>query len=103
MVKIYVTTSAYTLDISVLFDVVEVVISALLGLDVLDKNNLVVDNVTKHLWNRKIANKDLFRIENVWKIKLYWKGDHLYVPISTPIQLLRTIEKLRKLHEQFAR
>ena len=62
-----------------------------LQLEVLDGNNLIVDNVTNRLWNRIIINKDPLRFEDIWKIKLIRKGDHLYVLLSTPIQLFYTM------------
>ena len=30
------------------------------------------------------------------------KGDHLYVPLSTPIQFFYTMTQLQKLHKKFA-
>ena len=95
-------TPGSTLGIPVILDVVDVEIQELLGLVVLDENNLLVDNVTNHLWSRIIANNDLLRFEHIWKIKLIRKGDHLYVPLSTSIQLFYTMEQKGKLHKQFS-
>ena len=89
-------------DIPVILDFVDVELKPLLGLEALDRSNLLVDNVTNHLWNPIITNKDPFRFEDIWKIKLVRKGDPLFVPLSTPIQLLYTMAQLRKLHKQFA-
>ena len=52
----------FTLDMPVILDIIDVEIPALLGLDVLDGNNLPVDNVIKHLWNCIIANVDPFKV-----------------------------------------
>ena len=58
-------TSGSTLYIPALRDVADVEITALLGLYILDENNIFVDNVTNHLWNRIITNKDPFRFEDI--------------------------------------
>ena len=50
-----------TLEIQVLLDFVDVLIPALLKLDVQDANNYLVENVTNHLWNRTNSNKDPLR------------------------------------------
>ena len=55
-----------------------------------------------HLWNRIIINKDTLTLEDTWKIKHIRNGDHFYVPLATPIQLLYTMAQLRNCHEQFA-
>ena len=52
--------------------------------------------------NRITTNKDPLRFEDIWKIKHTRKDDHLYVPLSTPIQLFYTMAQLGKLHKQFA-
>ena len=49
MVKLMLPTAGCTLDVPVILDTVYVEIPHLLGLDVLDGNNLVFDNVTNHL------------------------------------------------------
>ena len=85
------STPESTLDIPVMLDVVDVEIPPLLGLEVLDGNNLLVDNGTNHLWNSIITNNDPLRFEDIWKIKLIRKGEHLYISLYTPIQLLCTM------------
>ena len=102
MVELMLRTPWSTLDIPVILDVLDVEIPVLLVLDILDGNNVPVDNVTDHLWNRLITNKDPLRFENIWKIKLIRKGEHQYVLLSTPIQLFYSMEQLRKLHKKFA-
>ena len=42
-------TTGSTPDILVLFHVVDVEIPAIIGLDILDGNKILVDNVTNHL------------------------------------------------------
>ena len=49
VVELMLPTCGYKLDIPVILDVVDVEIASLLGPDVLDGNNLLVDNVTNHL------------------------------------------------------
>ena len=55
MVELLLPTPRHIQDIPILLDVVDINILALLGLDVLDENNLFVDNVTGHFWNRVIT------------------------------------------------
>ena len=76
--------------------------STLLGLEVLDGNNLLVNNLTNHLWNRIITNKDPLRFEDMWKIKFIRKGDYPCVSLSRLIQLFFTIAQLQYFHKQFA-
>ena len=84
-------TPGSTLEMPVIRDILDVEIPPLLGLDVLDRNNLLVYNVTNHLWNRIITNKNPLRFEDVCKIKLIRKRDYLTVPLSTSIQLFCTM------------
>ena len=91
MVKLMLPTLRSTIEIPFILDVVEIEIPTLLGLDVLDRNNLLVHNMTNHLWNRIITNKDPLRFDNMLKIKLIRNGQHLYVPLSTSIQLFYTL------------
>ena len=100
MVELMLPTSGSTLDIPFILDVVDVEIPPLLGLDVLEGNNLLVYNVANHLWNRIATNKDPLRFEDIWKIKLIKTVDHLYVPLSTLIQLFYTMTQLRKIHKK---
>ena len=99
MIELMLAALGCTLDIPVAVDVVDVEILPLLGFDVLDVNNVVVDNLTNHLWNRIITYKDPLRYEDMRRIKLIRKAEHLYVPLSTPIQLFYTMAQLRKLHK----
>ena len=66
MVELMLPTPGFTLDIPVILDVVEVEIPPLLGIDVLDGNKLLFDNVTSHLWSRIITNKNPLRFEDIW-------------------------------------
>ena len=91
MIGLMLPTSGSTLGISVYFDFVYVEIPELLGQDVLDGNYLLFDTVTNHLQNSIIINKDLLRFKDMWKIKIVRKGDHLYVALSTLIQLFYTL------------
>ena len=62
MVELMLPRTESTLDIPVLLDFVDVKMPALVGLDVHDCNNFFVDNVTNHLWNIIVTNKDPLRI-----------------------------------------
>ena len=64
MVELMLTTPVSALDIPVQHEFVAVEIPALLGLDVLDGNNLPYDIMTNNLWNRIITSKDSLRFED---------------------------------------
>ena len=96
MVEPLLPTPGSTLDISVILDVVDVEIPPMLGLDILDRNSLLFDHVTNHLWNCIITNKDPLRFEDIWKVKLTRMGGYLYVRLSTSIQQFDTIAQARK-------
>ena len=49
IVELMLPRAGSTLDIPLIFDVEDVDISTILGLDVLDGNNLLVDNLTNHI------------------------------------------------------
>ena len=102
MVELMFPGPGSTPEIPVILDVVDVEIPPLLVYDVQDGKTLLVGNVNNHLWSRIITNKDPLRSEDIWNIKLIRRGDHLYVPLSTPIQLFYTMARLRKLHKQFS-
>ena len=101
MVELILPATRSILDIPVILDIVDVEILPLIGFDALDGNNILVDNVRSHLWNRIITNKDPLRFEDVWKIKLIMKGEYLYISLSTSIQLFYTMEKLWMLQKLF--
>ena len=94
MVELMLLTPGSTFEIPVMLDAQDFEIPPLLGLDVLDGNSFLVDNLTNHLWNRIINNRDPLRFEDMWRIKLISKGGQLYVPLSIPIQLFSTMENL---------
>ena len=52
-------TPGSTLEIPVLFHIVDVEIPALLRLDGLEGNNPLVNNVTNHFWNSVITKKSV--------------------------------------------
>ena len=55
MVDPAIKTPDHVPRINVMLDVVDVDIPALLGLDVLDGNSLIVENVTNRLWERTVV------------------------------------------------
>ena len=103
MVELMLPTPGSTLDVPVILDFVDVKIPQSLESDVLDETNLLVDNATNHSWNRMITNRYRLRFEGIWNVKLITRGDHLYVPPFTPIQLLYIMAQLRKPHKKFPR
>ena len=68
MVQLIFPTSGYIHETPIILDFVDVEIPELLGLDFLDGNNILIDNITNHLWSRIITNKDPLIFEDVWKI-----------------------------------
>ena len=89
-------TPGTTLDVLVILDVVDVEIPALIDVYILDRSNLLVDNVAYHLWSRIITNKNPIRFEDIWKIKLVRSSENLYISLSTPIQIFYIMAQLRK-------
>ena len=51
-------TPGSALDIPVILNVVDVEMPPLLGLYVLDRNNLILDKVSNHLWNHIVTNRN---------------------------------------------
>ena len=98
MVQPMLPSPGSTFDIPVILDVIEVYIQKLVGQDDLDRNTVLGDILTSHLCSPIITNKKSLRFEDMWKIKLLRKEDHLCVPLSTSIQLLYTMIQLQKLH-----
>ena len=71
-------------------------------MDVLNGNNLIIDIITGHLWNRIIICKEPLQFYDIWKTKLVRKDKSLYMPLKAPIQSFYIVAQLRKLHEQFS-
>ena len=86
-------TPESTLDISVILDIVDAEIAPLLDLDVIEGNSLLIENVTDYPWTCIGTNTAPLKFEDIWKMKLIRKGYHLYVPLSTPTQLLCTMDE----------
>ena len=61
MTELMVPTSGSTFYIPPMLDDVDVKIPLVRELYVQDGNNLLVDNITNHLWNCNITNKDPLR------------------------------------------
>ena len=64
MIELILPTPRSVRDIPILVDVVDVDISALLGLDELDSNNFFIGNVTGHIWNRIITCKESLQFKD---------------------------------------
>ena len=73
MVELMLQTPATFCYIPILLDFVDVYIPAFLGLDALDGNNLLVDNVTGHLWNSVIISKQPLRYDYIWENEIETK------------------------------
>ena len=72
--------------ITALLSVVDLNISALLGLDVHDGNNLFVNSVTSDIQYRVMISKYSFQYENRWITRLTRRSEHLYVQLDGGIQ-----------------
>ena len=68
IVELMLPTLGSTLNIPVIFGIIDVEILVLLGLHVLHGNNPPFDSATNHHWNRIITNRDPHRVEEMWKI-----------------------------------
>ncbi len=88
----------------VLMDIVPVNRPALLGLDVLDAENLYADNVTDHLVHREVSSRsgDPLSFGDTWCVPIFRKGGHLYSKMSFPLSAFYTTTQLQKLHKKFA-
>ena len=67
MVELLLLTPGHIQDKPILNDVVDVNVPALLGLDVLDRNNVFVENVTGHLWKRVTIRQHALKYGDRWK------------------------------------
>ena len=78
MVQLRLPKPTSTHDISVIRDIVDVHISVYLGLDGPDRENILINNLSNHLRNHIIADKNPLRFEDIWKIKLKTRSESLY-------------------------
>ena len=62
MIELVIQTTDHIPPISILLDVVDVDIPALIGIDVLDGNCLKVDNMSNRLWHHTIISNDPLEI-----------------------------------------
>ena len=83
----------------IFLDIVDVNVLAQLGLDILDRNNLIVDKVTGHLWNRIFNIQHPLKYEDRWKSKLIRHGEHLYVQLKATLRLFYIMGRLHKLQK----
>ncbi len=90
--------------IPVMMDIVPADIPALLGLDVLDKENLYADTVTNRLVKRIITSHPpaSLRFSDQWSMPLTRFDNHVYAPMEFPTAVLYTRPELQKLHRHFA-
>lgn len=76
---------------------------ALLGLDVLDKRQLIADTVCDRLIKKNAVSQDnteMLAVEN-WSIPLARAGSHVHAEIAIPEQVCFSRQELHKLHRQF--
>ena len=78
--------------IQILHDVVDVDIPALIGLDVLDGNFLMVDNISNRLWHRIVISEDPYEIVDRLWVPLIRDQHHLYVHLHVPVSILYTAQ-----------
>ena len=104
MIEIALETPAHVRKIPVLMDIVPVDVPALLGLDVLDTEQLYADNVTNRLVHREILSKqgEPLAYKDRWHVPLIRQNGHLYAQMSFPCFTFYTAAQLEKLHRQFA-
>ena len=104
MVEIALATPLNIPNIPVLMDIVPVNVPALLGLDVLDSEELYADNVTNRLVHRHVVSRanNILRYKDRWSMPLARHDSHLYAAMSFPHYLFYTTGQLEKMHRQFA-
>ena len=85
-------------------DIVSVNVPALLGLDVLDSEELIADNVTNRLIHRHVVSRaqGLIKYDDKWSMPLQRHDNHLYAAMSFPQYLFYSTVQLEKMHRQFA-
>ena len=103
-VEIMLATPPTVPDIPVLMDIVPVNVPALLGLDILDSEELYADNVTNRLVHRHVVsnNNGILQYLDKWHVPLSRHDNHLYAAMSFPHFLFYTTTQLEKMHRQFA-
>ena len=84
-------------------DVVATDVQALLGLDVLDNESLVVDSVTNRLIKRVSFTRDdgSTGVHDEWSIPVRRHKGHIYAAIDCPHELFFTKAHLLKMHRSF--
>ena len=102
IIELAIQTPDHISPISILLYVVDVDIPPLIGLDVLDSNCLMVDNISNRLWHRTIISNDLLEIVDKWWVPHVRDQHHLYVHLHVPMTTFYTTQQPRKLHRQFA-
>ncbi len=87
----------------VTLDIVSADIPALLGLEVLDGESLMVGTVTNRLWKRVITSSEIEPLTYVdlWHVPLTRYDGHVYTAMSFPSNVFFTRTKHSKLHRQF--
>ena len=90
--------------VGVTLGIVNASVPALLGMDVLDKESLVVDTVS-HSLRKRVPVKDsadVTHFVDLWSIPLLRsRSNHVYAGICTSVPVLFTKPQLQKLHRQF--
>ena len=85
-------------------DIVQVNVPALLGLEVMDAEDLYADNVTNRLVHRKILSRssDECEYDDMWSVPIIRHDGHLYSRMCFPSSTFYSASDLLKLHRQFA-
>ena len=104
MIEILLETPSTWRDIPVLMDIVPVDVPALLGLDVLDSEQLYACNVTNRLVHRAVLSRpgEPLQYEDRWSVPLTRQNGHLYARMRFMNYTFYTTAQLQKLHRQFA-
>ncbi len=87
-------------SIPVLMDIAAVDIPALLGLDILDSEQLYADNATNRLVHREVLSKpgESLQYGDRWQVPLTRYGSHLYAQMHLPRHTFYTTKDLKRLH-----
>ena len=100
MVEIELLTPSNEPNIPVLLDVVPLNVPALLGIDILDGEQLYADNVTNRLIRRMVLSRPGKRLmyEDKWHVPLIGHDKHLHARMNFPRHIFYTIAQLKKMH-----
>ena len=104
MVELELATPDWITSIPVLMDTVPINVPPLLGLDILDGEQLYAENVTNRLVHRKIESRhgEPLKYTDKWSVPLVRFDNHLYAKMKFPEYTIYSTAQFEKMHRNFA-